>query len=75
MTTEQAVSSLRSEICPHCKRTKSSYKSLCRKCFMALPGPQQMALYRRVGNGYEAAIEDALALLTARDANRKAALR
>lgn len=38
-----------------CGRPKAARQSHCRRCYFALPMPMRAALYRRFGEGYEAA--------------------
>jgi tRNA(Ile2) C34 agmatinyltransferase TiaS len=63
--TRTALDSLRSTVCPACGKTKGNGKTLCMKCFCKLPGPLKERLYRRIGNGYEVAVRDALNVLGA----------
>lgn len=46
-----------------CGAEKKSKSSLCRECYKSLGRIQQMALYRHVGSGYEAAYAKALETL------------
>lgn len=55
-----AIVSLRSDVCPHCGGHKSPHKSICFRSWSKLPGFMKQALYRRVGEGYEAALAQAL---------------
>jgi hypothetical protein len=52
------VAELKSEECA-CSRAKKSGFSFCYKCYEQLPFDMKKALYRQVGNGYEAAYEAA----------------
>jgi len=47
-----------------CDRGKQSGKAFCFRCFKALPGDMQRALYKRVGQGFEEAYEEAVKWLT-----------
>lgn len=60
LDTQQAVDSLVSTTCPACGRPKGSRKSLCARCYYALPKQMQRDLYRPVGAGYEEALDAAL---------------
>lgn len=46
-----------------CGREKSSGRSFCYRCYKELPGDMQRALYRKMGDGYEEAFEEAVAWL------------
>lgn len=43
-----------------CGQTKRSRSSFCYACFKSLPRTYQMALYQKMGDGYEEAYEDAV---------------
>jgi len=43
-----------------CGREKLKGNSLCRQCYKALPDEMQKALYRKLGHGYEEALDDAV---------------
>jgi hypothetical protein len=47
-----------------CGRVKRSMMSLCYGCYKKLPGHMQRDLYRKLGNGYEEAYDDAVEFLT-----------
>lgn len=49
------IASLRSTRCPGCERLKPSKMSFCGACYRSLPDPLKQALYKRIGDGYEAA--------------------
>jgi hypothetical protein len=46
-----------------CGKTKRARETFCRACYHALPPPLRRALYRGVGEGYEEAYADAVAVL------------
>lgn len=46
-----------------CGKTKQPKKSFCYRCYKALPRDMQRDLYRRIGNGYEEAFEEAVKYL------------
>lgn len=46
-----------------CGSAKRPRRSVCRSCWALLTEAEQRALYRRFGNGYEAAYEAALTSL------------
>ncbi len=50
---------LKSEECL-CGRTKQARKAVCWSCWKALPQEHQKALYRRIGQGFEEAYEEAV---------------
>lgn len=56
------VEELMSEECL-CGRPKRRHYSFCYRCYSALPGDMQKALYRRIGDGYEEAFEEAVKYL------------
>jgi hypothetical protein len=49
---------LKSDECA-CGNYKKEGNSFCYKCYSNLPNDMQKALYRRFGNGYEEAYEEA----------------
>ena len=57
------IASLRSTTCPACGGFKQPNQTMCRRDYSKLSGPQKRALYKRVGEGYEAAVADALKTL------------
>lgn len=50
---------LKSEECL-CGREKRANNTFCYKCYKALPGDMQGALYQRIGDGYEEAVDEAV---------------
>jgi hypothetical protein len=46
-----------------CGRAKKPAQTFCRPCFMVLPHLQRRALYKTLGNGYEAAYFAAVEVL------------
>jgi len=56
------VDELMSEQCM-CERVKKRHHSFCVRCYRALPSYLQTALYRRIGEGYEEAFDDAVKYL------------
>lgn len=46
-----------------CGSPKTSKRTFCLTCYRALPHGEQVALYKRVGNGYEEAYEAAVKTL------------
>ena len=60
----QLVEELMGPTC-QCGRGKRPKQSFCKECFGMLPKEQQMALYRRIGNGYESAHAAAVSYLKA----------
>lgn len=55
---------LKSEEC-QCERWKRQKMAFCWHCYKQLPQDMQRALYRRIGDGFEEAYEDAVKWLTA----------
>ena len=60
------VQSLRSAECPACAGSKKSGMSFCYACYRDLPKGMARALYKRVGQGYEAAFDTAVLHLAAK---------
>jgi hypothetical protein len=58
--------SLRSFNCDGCGCPKKTMQSLCGKCYYKLPKTLQSNLYRKFGDGYEAAFEQALEFIKLR---------
>jgi hypothetical protein len=56
------VETLKSEECL-CGRVKKPGNSFCFRCYKELPADMQKALYRKMGDGYEEAFEEAVAWL------------
>jgi hypothetical protein len=48
------LAELRGNIC-RCGAAKTPDRTLCRACYWSLPESMRVALYRRIGKGYEAA--------------------
>ena len=46
-----------------CGRTKKRGLAFCGWCYRALPAEHKMALYRKLGHGFEEACEEAVAWL------------
>jgi len=46
-----------------CGRSKQPRRTFCYRCFKALPYDMQKELYKRMGAGYEEAVESACAWL------------
>lgn len=57
------VTDLIGVVCKACRGAKPKGKSFCARCYYRLPRAMRMSLYRRVGEGYEAAFDAALARL------------
>lgn len=56
------VSELESEEC-QCGKPKKSGYSFCYGCYSSLPFEMQQALWKRIGQGYEEAYEEAVQFL------------
>lgn len=54
---------LKGEEC-QCGRYKQPGYALCFRCYRELPGDLKRALYRRMGEGFEAAYDEAVSYLT-----------
>jgi hypothetical protein len=65
MTAEQIrlVRELRGEVC-QCGKKKRVRQTFCYADYKRLPQSLQSALYKRIGEGYEAAYRESLAFLT-----------
>jgi ribosomal protein L40E len=57
---DTALEDLLGTTCKGCGGTKPSRMSHCRKCYFSLPKAMRRALYRRIGEGYEAAYTESL---------------
>jgi hypothetical protein len=57
------IESLNSAECPACHQRKKPRMTLCGGCYRALPKGTQARLYQRIGEGYEAAVAEALKFL------------
>jgi ribosomal protein L40E len=69
MTRDQALEELLGTTCKGCGGTKPSGMSHCRKCYFKLPKANRGALYRRIGQGYEAAYAESLEILRCQSDN------
>ncbi len=45
--------------CPVCTKTKDPNTAFCKSCYRELPIPMQRALWKRFGQGFEKAFEEA----------------
>jgi hypothetical protein len=65
VTAEQIhlVRELRGEVC-QCGKKKRAGRTFCYFHYSVLPRSLQLALYKRLGEGYEAAYREALAFIT-----------
>jgi len=66
MDSTELVKSLVSEVCPACDKAKKKRQTFCSRCYYKLTKAQRTALYRLIGEGYEAAFEDAMKTLKPR---------
>jgi hypothetical protein len=62
---KQLIDELKSTKC-HCGGPKSKKKSFCQNCYSNLPRQYQVALYQKIGEGYEAAYKKAVEYLDER---------
>ena len=62
-STRDLIVSLASDTCPVCGRPKEPRQTLCRSDYFRLPRPIRVALYDRIGDGYEEAIQRAFGRL------------
>lgn len=46
--------------CPVCKNEKPKNSAFCKNCYFMLPREMQRALWKRMGQGYELAVDNAL---------------
>ena len=46
-----------------CGKNKNPKKSFCRSCYFKLPYNMQSDLYKRIGDGYKAAFDQAVTFL------------
>lgn len=60
VTARHLVASLNSDLCPACGGSKAPAQTFCYRDYRRLPKAMQMALYNRLGNGYEAAVRAAM---------------
>jgi hypothetical protein len=60
------VRELRGTRC-RCGRVKLAGRTFCIACYRALPKDLQTALYHRLSNGYEQAVDNALAFLVVQE--------
>jgi hypothetical protein len=56
------VTELAGSLC-RCGREKKKGNTFCRLCYFSLPRILQLKLYRKVGNGYEEAYQEAVECL------------
>lgn len=61
--TRTLVRSLGSTLCPGCGKPKNSGHTFCARDYFSLTPTTKRNLYRTVGDGYEAAVSEALAEL------------
>lgn len=47
-----------SNVCPVCERPKRENTAFCTRCYLSLPQPKRSALWKKFGNGFEAAFDD-----------------
>lgn len=57
------VESLASATCPCCKASKKDGHTFCNRCYWRLPRDHQVAIYRRLGDGYIEAVDAAMEYL------------
>jgi hypothetical protein len=62
MTSHDLVAELKAPIC-RCGNKKANVKTFCTDCYWKLPPLMRMALYQRIGEGYEEARAKAVAYL------------
>lgn len=55
----EAISILRAKVCA-CGRAKEVRRAFCQRCWRRLPEATRQSLYRRLGEGFEAAYSAAL---------------
>jgi hypothetical protein len=57
------IASLSSDFCPICQGHKQPNQTMCRRDYHRLPAAIKRALYDRIGEGYEQAVERAMLAL------------
>lgn len=67
ISANQAVEELGGTKCHGCDGTKTRAMSHCRRCYFNLSKALRTRLYNRVGQGYEEAYTESLALLRERN--------
>ena len=50
-----------------CTAAKDPRRTFCRKCYYSLPPRMRSALYQRLGQGYEQAVDEAEAFLKSKE--------
>ena len=55
---------LKDEKCSVCDRDKKIGFAFCYKCYSSLPNDIQRELYRKMGEGFEEAVDEAVKYLT-----------
>lgn len=63
-STHGLVQELKGSVC-RCGAPKNGAHTFCGKCYFALPLNRRQALYQRIGEGYEAAYQEAVDFLRA----------
>lgn len=63
LSKEVLIDSLYSTTCLACGERKRAEQTFCFRCYGTLPRPMGIALYHRVGKGYEPAVLRALNFL------------
>lgn len=63
MAMHDLVLELKGVVCFACDGAKASMRTFCGACYRSLPPRMRTALYRRLGEGYESAYEEARAFL------------
>lgn len=58
MTVKELLKELASTTC-RCGKDKKAKETFCKTCYFLLPMAKRRALYKRVGEGYEEAYQDA----------------
>ena len=70
MTLRDCSAILMAPHCAACQRPKALKMAFCANCFKSLPYELRQALYRRFGEGFEAAYDGALGFLARQGAER-----
>jgi ribosomal protein L40E len=63
ISANDALQQLLGNVCQGCNGHKPSRMSHCRRCYFSLPKAMQRALYKRIGEGYEAAYAESLEMI------------
>jgi len=63
LESKDLIHSLASGRCPACGKGKQPRNTFCAGCYYKLPARMRPTLYRRLGNGYEESVAQAMQIL------------